>query len=81
MSSSVVAFPLCRNQKLLTGVVHVLRVKHGDEANSAWKEIAKELLGLLTDRGVEANTAEAEVRNLLYAALAEIRKDAAIASG
>ena len=81
MSSSVIAFPLHRHQKLLTGVVHVLRVKQGDEANSAWKEIAKELLGHLTDRGVDANAAEAEVRNLLYAALAEIKKDAATANG
>jgi len=81
MSSSVVAFPLFRHQKLLTGVVHVLRVKQGDEANSAWKEIAKELLGRLKKSGVEANAAEAEVRNLLYAALAEIKKDDAIASG
>jgi len=81
MSSSVVAFPLYRYQKLLTGVVHILRVKHGDEANSAWKKMAKELLGHLTDSGVEAEAAEAEVRHLLYAALAEIKNDAATASG
>ncbi len=81
MSSNVVTFPLHRRRKLLSGIAHVLRSKHGAEATLFWRETAKGLLRQLTAEGVEPQAAEQEVRNLLYAVLAEIEADAATAKG
>jgi hypothetical protein len=81
MSSVVIAFPLHRRQRLLNGVIHLLRAKQGDAANSTWREIAKELLSQLAASGVEADAAEDEVRNLLHVALSKIETDATTAIG
>lgn len=80
MSSSVVTFPLFRQKKLLSGIAHMLKSKQGEEATLFWKETAKGLLHQLTARGVDARSAEEEVRNLLYAVLSEIEADAAEAT-
>jgi hypothetical protein len=81
MSASVVTFPLYRRQTLLSRIAHALRVKHGEEARLFWRETAGDLLSQLTESGVGPGMAEEEVRNLLYAALAEIEKDTTSVGG
>jgi hypothetical protein len=80
LGSSVVAFPLSRRQNLVSDIADVLRTSHGEAANAAWRETAKRLLSSLKESGIDARAAEAEVRGLLYAALAEIRAEAVTAS-
>ena len=79
MNAIVVAFPLSRQQKLVSGIAHVLQSKSGEEANRFWHDTAKALLQQQMRIGVATKAAEAEVRNLLYAVLAEIEAGAAIA--
>ncbi len=81
MTSAIVAFPLCRQHKLVSGIAHVLRSKQGESATLFWRETAKALLLQLTENGVGHEAAEEEVRGLLYAVLAEIEADTVIASG
>lgn len=76
MHSTVTAFPLCRQQKLLRGVAAVLASKQGEEATLFWRDTAKALLQNLIGRGVDAQSAEDEVRDLFYAVMAEIETDA-----
>jgi hypothetical protein len=76
-SSSVVAFPLYRRQKLVNGISSVLRAKQGDDATLFWRETAKHLLQQLLASGVQQQAAEQEVRQLLYAALRELEDDPA----
>lgn len=79
MSSNIAAFPLCRQRKLLSGIADVLRSKQGETATLFWRETAQTLLRQLAANGIGLAEAEEEVRNLLYAALAEIEADAALA--
>lgn len=81
MSSGVVAFPLCRQRKLLSGIANVLRSKQGETATLFWRETAQSLLKQLAANGVELAAAEEEVRSLLYAVLAEIEADTVSARG
>lgn len=81
MQSNVVTFPLHRQQKLVSGIAHVLRSKQGEEATLFWRETAKGLLQQLAVNGADAQSAEAEVRDLLYVVLAELEADAATARG
>ncbi|MEO3998729.1 DUF6074 family protein [Mesorhizobium sp. CAU 1732] len=78
---SITAFPLCRQQKLLHGIANVLRSKQGETATLFWRETAKGLLQQLVANGIDLAAAEEEVRNLLYAVLAEIEADAVSAKG
>ncbi|HEV7417180.1 DUF6074 family protein [Tianweitania sediminis] len=73
MSASVSAFPLCRQREALVCVTEILK-KNGEQANQAWRDMAKDLLQQLVGRGIAVHLAEAEVRSLLYAALAELKK-------
>ena len=81
MNSGIVAFPLYRQRKLVSGIVHILRSKHGEDATLFWRETAKELLGQLAKSGVDLASAENQVRDLLYAVIAEIETPAAEAQG
>lgn len=80
-STTVAAFPLSRQQKLLRGIAAVLGSKQGEEATLFWRETAKALLQNLIERGVDAQSAEDEVRDLLYAVLAEMETDAQVRRG
>lgn len=81
MNTVVVAFPLHRQQKLVSGIAHVLRSKQGDDATLFWRETAKGLLHQLAENGVAIRSAEDQVRSLLYAVIAEIEADAVEARG
>ncbi|MBN9066722.1 MAG: hypothetical protein J0H60_09715 [Rhizobiales bacterium] len=81
MHTTVTAFPLSRQQKLLRGIADVLRSKQGVEATLFWRETAKGLMQNLTERGVDAQSAEDEVRALFYAVMAEIDTDAQVRRG
>lgn len=81
MHSTVAAFPLCRQQKLLGGIAAVLASTQGEEATLLWRETAKSLMQNLVERGVDARSAEDEVRDLFYAVMAEIETDARVRSG
>jgi hypothetical protein len=80
-NSNVVAFPLHRRKKLVSGIARVLESKHGDDANGFWRETAKEILRQLFASGLTVETAEEEVRTLLYAVLAEIHSRSEAVSG
>ncbi len=73
MTCNVSAFPLCRQREVLVCVTETLK-KNGEQANQTWRDMARDLLRQLVGRGVAVHLAEAEVRNLLYAALAELKK-------
>jgi len=77
MSSTVLAFPLHRQQRLLSGIAEVLRMKQGEEANLFWRETARGLLQELMANGVDVRSAEEEVRYLLQAILSQIEAEAA----
>lgn len=81
MNTVVVAFPLQRQQKLVSGIAHVLRSKQGDDATLFWRETAKGLLHQLTQSGVALQSAEDQVRSLLYAVIAEMEADTIAARG
>jgi hypothetical protein len=81
MSSSVVVFPLCRQRKLLRDTANVLRSKHGETATLFWRDTARSLLQHLAAKGIDPAAAEEEVRNLLYAVLAEIEANVVSARG
>lgn len=81
MSTVVVAFPLHRQQKLVSGIADALRSKQGEEATLFWRETAKRLLRQLAESGVAIRSAEDQVRNLLYAVMAEIEAGAIEARG
>lgn len=81
MSSNVAAFPLCRQRKVLNGIANVLRSKQGETATLFWRETAQSLLQQLVAKGVDLAAAEEEVRNLLYAVLAEIEANPISAKG
>lgn len=81
MSSNVAAFPLCRQRKLLSGIANVLRSKQGEAATLFWRETAQSLLQQLSANGIDLAAAEEQVRDLLYAALAEIEADAVSVRG
>ena len=81
MHSTVVAFPLRCQQKLLRGIAAVLGSKQGEEATLFWRETAKALLQNLVERGVDAHLAEDEVRDLFYAVMAEIEMGAQVSRG
>lgn len=81
MHSTITAFPLSRQQKLLKGIANVLGSKQGEEAARFWRETVKALMKNLVERGVDAQSAEDEVRCLLYAVLAEIEADARVGRG
>jgi hypothetical protein len=80
-STTVIAFPLSRQQKLLRGIAAVLGSKQGEEATQFWWETAKALLQNLVERGVDAKSAEDEVRNLFYAVMAEMETGAEMQRG
>ncbi|WP_353646749.1 DUF6074 family protein [Mesorhizobium sp. WSM2239] len=69
----VVAFPLYRRGKLVTGIAGVLRAIHGEEANVFWRETAKTLAQQLVAAGVEYGAARDEIRTLLRVVLAELQ--------
>lgn len=69
----VVAFPLYRRGKLVTGIAGVLRAKHGEEANVFWRETAKALIQQLVASGVGNGPAQDEVRALLHAVVMELQ--------
>lgn len=81
MHLTVTAFPLSRQQNLLRSIASVLRSKHGEKATLFWRETAKGLMQNLTERGVDAQSAEDEVRALFYAVMAEIDTDAQVRRG
>jgi hypothetical protein len=81
MHSAVTAFPLSRQQQLLRGIADVLRSKQGEEATLFWRETAKGLMQNLIERGVDARSAEDEVRDLFYAVMAEMETDAEVRRG
>jgi hypothetical protein len=81
MSSSVVVFPLHRQQKLLRGVANELRSKQGELATLFWRETAQSLLRHLAENGIDLPAAEAQVRAFFYAVLAEVEADAFAAKG
>jgi hypothetical protein len=81
MHTTVTAFPLSRQQKLLRGIADVLRSKQGEEATLFWRETAKALLQNLVGRGVDVKSAEGEVRALFYAVMAEIETNAQVRRG
>lgn len=75
-STTIAAFPLSRQQKLVRGIAGVLGSKQGEEATLFWRETAKALLQNLAESGVDARSAEDQVRDLLYSVLAELETDA-----
>lgn len=81
MGTSVVAFPLHRQHKLVSGIADVLSTKHGEDATLFWRQTAKDLLRQFGDSGVDPQSAENEVRNLLYAVIAQIEASAMKAQG
>jgi hypothetical protein len=81
MHSTVTAFPLSRQQSLLRSIADVLRSKQGEEATLFWRETAKGLMQNLTERGVDAQSAQDEVRVLFYAVMAEMEIDAQMRRG
>lgn len=81
MRTDIVAFPLHRQHKLVSGIAHVLRSKHGDDATLFWRQTARDLLQQMAQNGIAAHAAEEEVRSLLYAVIAEIEAGAAKARG
>lgn len=78
MHSTVTAFPLSRQQKLLKSIAAVLTSKQGEEATLFWRETAKALLQNLVERGVDGQSAEDEVRDLFYAVMAEMETNAEV---
>lgn len=81
MHSTVTAFPLSRQRKLLKSIANVLASKQGEEAARFWRETVKALMQNLAERGVDTPSAEDEVRGLLYAVLAEIAADDRVRRG
>jgi hypothetical protein len=81
MGPSIIAFPLSRQRQLVSSVADALRSRQGESATLFWRETAKDLLRQLAANGVEARLAEDQVRNLLYAVVAELETDAVKASG
>lgn len=79
MGSNVVAFPLCRQRKLVTGIAHMLHSKQGEAATLFWRETAQSLLQRLMASGLDRAAAEEQVRELLYAVLAEVEAEAKLA--
>ena len=78
MYSTIAAFPLSGQHKLLKGIAAILASKQGEDATLFWRETAKALMQNLVERGVDAQSAEDEVRDLLYAVLAEVETDARV---
>ena len=76
MNSKVAAFPLSRRRKLVSGIANVLRSKQGEMATLFWRQTAQGLLRELAANEIDLAAAEVEVRNLLYAVLAEIEAHA-----
>lgn len=74
MSMSVAAFPLHRRRYLVEEVSRGLSAYQRDEATSYWRSKAKELLCQLTATGVSLESAQQEVRQLLYVALDEMQR-------
>jgi hypothetical protein len=74
MSVCVAAFPLHRRRNLVEEVSRGLSQYQRDEAASYWRGTAKELLRQLVATGISLETAQQEVRQLLYAALDEMQR-------
>ncbi|MDR7034472.1 hypothetical protein J2X35_003190 [Mesorhizobium sp. BE184] len=81
MQSTVTAFPLSRQQKLVRGIADVLRCKRGDDATLFWRDAAKALMQNLIARGVDPQSAEDEVRGVFYAVMGEMEADAQVRKG
>ncbi|MEO3386669.1 DUF6074 family protein [Mesorhizobium sp. CAU 1741] len=81
MGSEIVAFPLHRRRTLVTDLARVLQSKEGQAATLFWRDTAKDLLSRLTRSGISVQSAEDQVRSLLYAVVAEIEVNTIKASG
>lgn len=81
MGSEIIAFPLHRRRHLIIELASALRAKHGQEATQFWRDTAKKLLHQLSLTGVAIEDAQDQVRNLLYAVIAEMEADTMKASG
>lgn len=81
MAAEIIAFPLSRRQKLVSDLALVLSKKHGAEANRFWRDTSKTLLQHLTAAGASLEHAEDQVRDLLYAIIAEIEAETAMGQG
>lgn len=70
----VAAFPLYRRRYLVEEVSRGLAHYQRDEATSYWRCKAKELLRQLMAAGISLESAQQEVRQLLYVALEEMHR-------